>query len=204
LFQIAETELTPEAFLEAKQTYGLGPLLISELLSHRFPSRYYPYSSNLTLDALKILGEDVKAEQPHGKKGDHYLYFAISPLMEEICNALREVGLTEVDYMLADMFVVWVYEVKPSISHYWKISPGGGAKYWNEFKELSCIALGWSETRNLHRFNSQEKIEDFITQDGWEGRLSYGSVTHLGQAPEGFQAASPATARARYGRWASG
>ena len=177
LFQIAEAELTPAAFFEAQQAYGLGPLLISELLSHRFPSRYYPYSSNVTLPALKILGEDVKAAQPHGKKGDHYLYFAVRPLMDEICNALREVGFTEVDNMLADMFVQWVHEVKPNddFPRYWKISPGGRAKYWNEFKELGCIAIGWSETGNLRRFNSQEEIKDFITRDGWEGNLSYTS-----------------------------
>jgi len=123
------------------------------------------------------LGEDVKAAQPHGKKGDHYLYFAVRPLMDEICNALREVGFTEMDNMLADMFVQWVYKVKPNddLPRYWKISPGGRAKYWNEFKELGCIAIGWSETGNLRRFNSQEEIKDFITRDGWEGNLSYTS-----------------------------
>ncbi len=113
LFQKAEAELTPDAFSEAQQPTGVGPLLISELLSYRFPSRYYTYSPKATLDALKILGKDVRAAQPHGKKGDHYLYIVIRPLMGEICNALRKVGLTEVDYMLADIFVHWVYEVKP-------------------------------------------------------------------------------------------
>jgi len=113
LFQEAEAELTPEAFLKAQQPTGVGPLLISELLSYRFPSRYYTYSPKATLDALKILGKDVRAAQPHGKKGDHYLYIVIRPLMGEICNALRKVGLTEVDYMLADIFFQWVYEVKP-------------------------------------------------------------------------------------------
>ncbi len=95
--------------------------------------------------------------------------------MDEICNALREVGFTEVDYMLADMFVQWVHEVKPPISHYWKISPGERAKYWNEFEELSCIAIGWEETGNLRKFNSQEAIKDFITRNKLGWKLPYTS-----------------------------
>ena len=176
LFQIAETELTPAAFLKAKQTPGLGPVLISELLSYRFPSRYYTYSTRVPLRALKMLGEDVKATQPHGKKGDHYLYFAIRPLMEEICDALRKVGLTEVDYMLADVFFELVITSNgDSFPRYWKISPGERAEYWNGFKKLNCIAIGWSRIGDLHRFNSQEEIKDFMVRDEWEGRLSYTS-----------------------------
>lgn len=118
MFQKAGAELTYEAFSEAQKPRGIGPLLISEFLSYRFPSRYYIYSPRVTLDALKTLGEDVKAIQPHGKKGDDHLYFAIRPLMDEIRDTLHKVGLAEVDYMLADMFVQWVYEVKPPVSHY--------------------------------------------------------------------------------------
>jgi len=176
LFQMAEAELTPEAFSEAQQTPGLGTVLISELLSYRFPSRYYTYSNKVTLRALKMLGEDVKAAQPHGKRGDHYLYFAIRPLMEEICNALRKVGFTEVDYLLADVFFELVITSNDdSFPHYWKISPGEGAEYWDEFKKLDCIAIGWGRIGDLRKFNSQEKIKDFITREGWEGRLSYTS-----------------------------
>jgi energy-coupling factor transporter ATP-binding protein EcfA2 len=176
LFQKTEAELTPDAFSEAQKPRGIGPLLISELLSHRFPSHYYPYSSNMTLPALKMLGEDVKAAQPHGKKGDHYLYFAIRPLMDEICNALREVGFTEVDYMLADMFVTWLHEVKPSDGpspRYWKISPGKGGTYWNDFKDSSLIAIFW-QVGDLRRFRSWEEIENLVrgrketSESGWE------------------------------------
>lgn len=176
LFQMAEPELTPEAFSEAQQTPGLGTVLISELLSYRFPSRYYTCSTRVTLRALKMLGEDVKAAQPHGKRGDHYLYFAIRPLMDEICNALRKVGFTEVDYLLADVFFGLVITSNDdSFPHYWKISPGEGAEYWDEFKKLDCIAIGWGRIGDLRKFNSQEKIKDFITREGWEGRLSYTS-----------------------------
>jgi hypothetical protein len=176
LFQIAETELTPAAFLKAKQTPGLGPVLISELLSYRFPSRYYTCSTRVTLRALKMLGEDVKAAQPYGKRGDHYLYFAIRPLMDEICNALHEVGFTEVDYLLTDVFFELVITSNgDSFPRYWKISPGERAEYWNEFKKLNCIAIGWSRIGDLRRFNSQEEIKDFMVRDEWEGRLSYTS-----------------------------
>jgi energy-coupling factor transporter ATP-binding protein EcfA2 len=58
---------------------------------------------------------------------------------------------------------------------YWKISPGRRAKYWNEFKELGCIAIGWEETGDLHKFNSQKEIEDFITRNKWGWRLPYTS-----------------------------
>ena len=141
LFQVAETELTPAAFLKAQQTPGLGTVLISELLSYRFPSRYYTYSSRVTLRALKKLGEDVKAAQPHGKKGDRYLYFAIRPLMDEICNALRIVEVAEVDYMLADVFFELVVNSNDGLlPRYWKISPGERAAYWNAFRELSSCS----------------------------------------------------------------
>jgi energy-coupling factor transporter ATP-binding protein EcfA2 len=177
LFQVAEAELTPAAFLKAQQTPGLGTVLISELLSYRFPSRYYTYSSRVTLRALKKLGEDVKAAQPHGKKGDHYLYFVLKPLMDEICNALRIVGLTEVDYMLADVFFELVVNSNDGLlPRYWKISPGEEAMYWNAFRELSCIAMGWNSAGDLLRFNSQKEIKNFVTQEGIGGKkVSYTS-----------------------------
>lgn len=57
---------------------------------------------------------------------------------------------------------------------YWKISPGKGGKYWNDFKELGLIAIYWQQVGDLRRFSSWEAIEDFIRRkketpgSGWE------------------------------------
>jgi hypothetical protein len=48
------------------------------------------------------------------------------------------------------------------------------------------------------------KLILIIAEFGNMSTAGHGSVTHLGQAPEGFQAASPATVHAGFGRWVSG
>jgi len=56
---------------------------------------------------------------------------------------------------------------------YWKISPGKGGMYWDDFKELGCIAIFW-QVGDLHQFRSWEEIEDFVCRkkeipgSGWE------------------------------------
>ena len=57
---------------------------------------------------------------------------------------------------------------------YWKISPGRGGKYWNDFKELGFIAIFWQGVGDLRRFSSWGEIEDFVCRiketpgSGWE------------------------------------
>ncbi|MDH4138384.1 MAG: hypothetical protein OEW09_16955 [Anaerolineae bacterium] len=57
---------------------------------------------------------------------------------------------------------------------YWKISPGRGGKYWNDFKGLGFIAIFWQGIGDLRRFSSWGEIEDFFYRkketpgSGWE------------------------------------
>jgi len=78
-----------------------------------------------------------------------------------------------------------------------------------DLRELKLAPLKESTSRfsslvNKYSTAADQHLEEIIAKlcklvNTWEG-----SVTHLGQAPEGFQVASPATGRARCGRWASG
>jgi hypothetical protein len=57
---------------------------------------------------------------------------------------------------------------------YWKISPGKGGMYWNDFRELGFIAVFWQGVGDLRRFRSWGELEDFICRkketpgSGWE------------------------------------
>jgi len=60
-------------------------------------------------------------------------------------------------------------------TRYWKISPGKGGKYWNDFKKKGqgFIAIFW-QVGDLRRFRSWEEIENFVCRiketpgSGWE------------------------------------
>jgi len=71
------------------------------------------------------------------------------------------------------------YSVRRKI-RYWKIAPGKGGMYWNDFKELGFVAIFWQGVGDLRRFRSWGEIEDFIRRkketpgSGWEtARVEY-------------------------------
>ena len=43
--------------------------------------------------------------------------------------------------------------------HYWLISPGYGAKWWDEFYNDSIMGIGMSKTGDLSRYNNKEEIK---------------------------------------------
>jgi hypothetical protein len=108
LIDRGERGMTPEDLKSIWLMRGLGTLLSTELLAYRFPTRYWTYNESVTLKALQILGEDIKEKMPRGQKSDHYLYFTIQPLLDQVCRTLNTAGISEVDYLTADIFLWWV------------------------------------------------------------------------------------------------
>lgn len=110
LMMRAKRGLGSEDLKQVWQMKGLGRLLTTELLTYRFPDRYWTYNERVTLLAFSALGEDVKASMPRGRKSDPYIYLALAPLVEQVRNALAHVGLSDVNNLLVDIFLWWVKE----------------------------------------------------------------------------------------------
>ncbi len=104
----AEQGLKPEDLRAIWEMKGLGTLLSTEFLAYRYPDRYWTYSANVTLSALQKLGDNVRDQMPRGQKSDAYLYFALESRLAEIRSALQNVGLPNVDNLVADIFLWWV------------------------------------------------------------------------------------------------
>jgi hypothetical protein len=112
---------------------GLGKLLSTELLSYRFPDRYWTYYANVILPAFLQLGDDVKASQPHGQQSDSFLYMALESRLTQVRQALVAAGSLQVDYLLADIFLWWVNKTQVKVT---KAAPmqqkGSGSTTSNE------------------------------------------------------------------------
>jgi 5-methylcytosine-specific restriction enzyme B len=104
----AERGLTPDDLIKVWNMRGLGILLSTELIAYRYPDRYWTYNAAVTLVAFKALGKDIKAMMPHGQKSDPYMYFAIEELQDDVIKALQKAGFSEVNYLLADIFLWWI------------------------------------------------------------------------------------------------
>ena len=186
----AERGLTPDDLKQVWEMGGLGTLLATELLTYRYPARYWTYSSKVTLPALKQLGDDVKASMPHGQKSDPYVYLALEPRMAQARQALGEAGFGEADTdnLLADIFLWWVNHgdktiSKPSVVHYWKISPGEGAQYWDEFGKRNIIAVGdwgWEGASvDLRRVGNREALQATLQRSGASGGALQHAIQQL-------------------------
>lgn len=52
-------------------------------------------------------------------------------------------------------------------ARYWKIAPGSGGFLWVEQRDNGCIAIGWSETGDLNKYKTEEKIRKRFNQIDW-------------------------------------
>jgi len=138
---------------------NLGVLLASELLAYRFPTRYWTYSPNVTLPAFQELGEDVKAAMPHGQKSDPYLYLALQPHMAKVCQALRDVGLSDADYLVADIFLWWVKQrAAGEIPNVWLFQ--ANPKFYNLVESLADTKVGDQDGWSVTRYRDEMRIGD--------------------------------------------
>jgi energy-coupling factor transporter ATP-binding protein EcfA2 len=184
----AERGLTPDDLKQVWDMRGLGTLLATELLAYRFPSRYWTYSPNVTLPAFKQLGDDVKASMPRGRKSEPHLYLALEPRIAQVRQALSSAGIANPDNLFADIFLWWVQKpAKPekqaspeaSAVHYWKISPGKQAWAWEEFRQRSVIAIGWTQVAKDLRQIAPSSREDLQARlQGLDKELTGQALVH--------------------------
>jgi len=178
LVTCAEKGLTPEDLTQVWGTRGLGTLLATELLTYRFPDRYWTYSRRVTLPAFKTLGEDIWAAIPRGQKSDPYVYLALEPHIMRVRWALREAGMSNVDNLVADIFLWWVNQKDASsgTSQVWLFQ--ANPKYYDLVASLRESRVGdennWVVTR--HR----EEMHPGDTVILWQGGKSAG-IYAIGQ-----------------------
>jgi len=87
---------------------GIGPAYLSEILTLRFPERYWLWNKQVR-DFLAAQQVDLKAELPRGKKGDAgEEYLAAGRHIADVRRALSAAAGRPVDYLLTDIFVYWV------------------------------------------------------------------------------------------------
>jgi hypothetical protein len=113
LIACGEGSLTPEDLKRIWGMRGLGTLLSTELLSYRFPDRYWTYNAPVTLAGLQALGEDARADMPRGQRSDPYIYFAIQGSLDEVRRALEQAGIQDVNYLFVDIFLWWLKRSQP-------------------------------------------------------------------------------------------
>lgn len=185
LISRAERGLTTDDLKHIWNMKGLGVLLATELLSYRFPLKYWAYNKNVTLLALQELGEDIKAIMPHGQRSNPYLYLAIEPQITEIRQVLSEVGLVDVDNLVADIFLWWISKsAKPkeeidlvTAIHYWKVSPGKGASAWEEFEKREIIGVHFFDVGDI-RLVSPSSIEELKEEIKKSTKATGQALTH--------------------------
>lgn len=174
----AERGLTPDDLKHIWEMKGLGILLSTELLSYRFPLKYWTYSKSITLLALQQLQEDIKSKMPHGQRSDAYIYFSLEPHIIEIRQALSEAGLVDVDNVISDIFLWWLSKFAKSKqettdnlttndpttspitigTRYWKVSPGKGASVWPEFQKREVIAVHFFKVGDISQLAPIDRI----------------------------------------------
>jgi len=75
-------------------------------------------------------------------------------LLESLDTAI----LPWTDYF--DIFCHWLMAEKNYFdTKFWKIAPGKNAKYWDEWKEKSIIAVGWSDFGDLSSVKKKEEFD---------------------------------------------
>lgn len=93
---------------------GLGLLLSTELLAYAFPSRYWVFDQSRTLEALRALGDEVKAALPRGSRSDADVYLALAPRMIRVRDALVASGVEDASFVDASTFLFWVNAREPA------------------------------------------------------------------------------------------
>lgn len=108
MVQKGEASLTARDVTEFdKLKTGMGLGYLSEILTLRFPDRYWMLNKQVN-NFLKAQGIDLKAELPRGKKGDAgELYMAAGRHLTDLRRALSEVSGQAQDALFTDLFLYW-------------------------------------------------------------------------------------------------
>src|ERR1044071_4612684 len=96
--------------------------------------------------------------------------------MSEICQALREAGISDVDNLMADIFLWWVSKMTRAkedvssvqVTRYWKISPGKQGWAWDEFQKQGIIGINFRTPIDLRDIapSNREELQAALKEAG--------------------------------------
>lgn len=148
------------AFDKLKTGMGLGYL--SEILTLRFPDRYWMLNKQVN-NFLKAQGIDLNAELPRGKKADiGERYMAAGRHLTDLRRAISEVSGQPQDALFTDLFMYWVN--RQEIPDPWPPKIGGWMK--REFPPERLQARMEAEDRARTLINT--KLGQFTESDVYE------------------------------------
>lgn len=99
LFGEAPVEQRWDKFRE--NVYQIGPAMVSELLSHYYPTQF-PVWNRKAKEALELLGEEKLPKYDYQLSGAFYNHFI--DLASNVAKALTKAGFEDVDMLLVDYF----------------------------------------------------------------------------------------------------
>jgi len=125
----------------------LGVGYASELLTMRFPDRFY-LLNNASRNGINKLGQGrLPTDYSEWRPLFEYLRGQIEPIVQQ------ELG-RPADFYDVDLFLWWLagrkdkpngQEAKPQMPQIWRVAPGEGGEWWDECRENGCIVIGWNE-----------------------------------------------------------
>lgn len=139
-----------------------GRALLNKSLHIYFPGEMLPIGASSHLQHfLGLFGHDEAELSPLSA-------VRLNRMLLEELQKLDSSGLTtnQLERILYKHFA------PPSTTSWWKISPGAGAKYWDQFLEKKICAVGWVEMGDLTKFTSYEEYLDAFQQAYADGGKS--------------------------------
>jgi YD repeat-containing protein len=131
--------------LPTEEHLGVG--YASELLTMRFPDRFY-LLNNASRNGINKLGQGrLPTDYSEWRPLFEYLRGQIEPIVQQ------ELG-RPADFYDVDLFLWWLarrkdkpngQEAKPQMPQIWRVAPGRRGEWWNECRENGCIVIGWNE-----------------------------------------------------------
>ncbi len=145
----------------------LGVGYASELLTMRFPDRFY-LLNNASRNGINKLGQgELPTDYSEWRPLFEYLRGQIEPIVQQ------ELG-RPADFYDVDLFLWWLagrkdkpngQEAKSQMPQIWRVAPGRRGRWWDECRENGCIVIGWSEAakkapnNDFRKLRSREKLK---------------------------------------------
>jgi 5-methylcytosine-specific restriction enzyme B len=164
----------------------LGVGYASELLTMRFPDRFY-LLNNASRNGINKLGQgELPTDYSEWRPLFEYLRGQIEPIVQQ------ELG-RPADFYDVDLFLWWLarrkdkpngQEAKPQMPQIWRVAPGEGGEWWNECRENGCIVIGWSEAakkapkNDFRKLRSRKELRELF-QQAYGGRKGVGGWSQV-------------------------
>jgi hypothetical protein len=143
----------------------LGVGYASELLTMRFPERFY-LLNNASRNGINKLGQgELPTDYSEWRPLFEYLRGQIDPIVQQ------ELG-RPADFYDVDLFLWWLARRKDNGQErkIWRVAPGRRGEWWNECRENGCIVIGWSEAakkapkNDFRKLRSRKELRELFRQ----------------------------------------